>query len=293
MSSQVQALEAVTLVAPLGVRFWDVATAAPAEAGLTVVAYPDVFPELRSTATWNGSGVYSFSGLPGLRLAENGAGDDAYWSANQPSLPYTIEVSDSANRYLPFELPVLLPVRGLYALLSSPLISLPVPDPTWVPIFSSAARPVAGVSGTIRADLQDFSGTPAAWALVAAQVPGLAPTIGIADSRGVITLPLPYPEFRSASAGSPLGMAPLKLSDQNWPVEVRVFFTPAVNQSKFPDLEALLQQPEALVWRDTADATFATTFTLEFGNELVLRSLNLATGRELPYLLVTTPGSPI
>jgi hypothetical protein len=293
VTPQVQLLDEITLVAPFGVRFWDVAMASPAEQGLTVIAYPDVFPELRTTASWNGAGVYSFSGLPGLRLAENGAGDDAYWAANPPSVEYTIEVSDAANRYLPFELPVLLPFRGLYGLSSSPLLPLPVPDDTWVPVFSTPARPVAGLSGTISADLQDFSGTGAAWALVTAQPFGLPPAIGIADNRGVISLPIPYPEFRSASAGSPTGMAPLKLSDQNWPVEVRVFFSPTGSQETYPDLGALLQQQEALVWRDTSDSAFGATFTLEFGNELILRSLNLATGRDLPYLLVTVPASPL
>jgi hypothetical protein len=293
VSSQVQVLEEVSLVTPLGVRFWDVATASPAEAGLTVVAYPDVFPELRATAVWNGAGVYSFSGLPGLRRAENGAGDAAYWSAVPSNVPYTIEVSDPANRYLPFELTADLPVRGLYALLSSPMPSVPVPDPTWVPLFSAPARPAAGVSGMVRADLQGFSGAGAAWAMVTAQPAGLAPAVGIADDRGVISLPLAYPEFRSSPAGSPLGMTPLKLTDQNWPVEIRVFFTPGVHGNLFPNLASLLQQPEALIWRDTADSAFAATFTLQFGNELVLRSLNSATGRDLPYLLVTAPGSPL
>jgi hypothetical protein len=292
VTPQVQVLDEITLVAPFGVRFWDVSMASPAESGLTVVAWPDVFPELRTTASWNGAGVYSFSGLPGLRQAENGAGDDAYWSADPPTVAYTIEISDPLNRYLSFSLPVLLPFRGLYGIASSPRLPLPVPDDTWVPIFSTSARPVAGISGMIRADLQNFSGTGAAFALVTAESSGMLPAIGIADSRGVISLPIPYPEFLSASAGSPTGMAPLKLSDQNWPLEIRVFFSPA-DRGVFPDLGALLQQPEALIWRDTADSAFGTTFTLEFGNELILRSLDLTSGRDLPYLLVTVPASPL
>jgi len=77
VTPQVQTLEEITLVAPFGVRFWDVAAGAPAETGLSVAAYPDALQELVTPAIANASGIYSFSGLPGLRRAENGAGDDA------------------------------------------------------------------------------------------------------------------------------------------------------------------------------------------------------------------------
>jgi hypothetical protein len=293
MTPTVQVLEEITLVAPFGVRFWDVGTAAPAEPGLAVVAYPDAFPELRSAAVWNGAGIYSFSDLPGLRKAENGAGDDAYWTANPPVVPYTVEVSDPQGRYLPFQLSVLMPVRGLFGLFASPPLPVQTPDATWVPVFSTPARPVAGVTAVIRADLQDPSGAGAAWAVVTAQVAGAALAIGIADDRGVISLALPYPELRTIPVSSPLGQAALKLGDQSWPVEIRIFWTPAVVATESPDLEALLQQGEAFAWRDTARITPATTFTLQFGNDLILRSLDSTSGRELPYLLVTAAGSPI
>ena len=293
MTPQVQLLERVTLVAPLGMRFWDVAAGGPAEAGLTVVAYPNAYPDLISPAVWNASGIYSFSGLPGLRRAENGVGDDAYWRANPPSIPFTLVVSDPLNRYLPFQLSLLLPARGLYGLLASPLLAVPVPDATWLPIFSTPARPAGGVIAMIRASLQDPSGAGASWAVVTAQAPAAAPAIGVADSRGVISLPVPYPELRSALFGSPLVSAPLKLSDQRWPVAINVFWTPFSGNVTTPDLQSLLQQGEAFVWRDTARSTPATTFMLEFGNDLILRSVDSVTGRELPYLLVTPAGSPL
>jgi hypothetical protein len=293
MSPQVQVLEEITLVAPFGVRFWDVEYAAPAETGLSVVAYPDAFPELRTPAAWNGGGIYSFSGLPGLRRAENGAGDDAYWSANPPTIPYTMQVTDPQNRYVPFQLSALLPVRGLFGLFASPPLAVQTPDATWVPVFSTPARPVAGVTAVIRGDLQDPSGEGAAWAVVTAQASGAAPAIGIADDRGVISLSLPYPELRTTPVSSPLGQAALKLGDQSWPLEIRIFWTPRAMATEIPDLAALLQQGEAFAWRDTAQTATATTFTLQFGNDLILRSLDSASGRELPYLLVTAAGSPI
>jgi hypothetical protein len=293
VTPQVQTLEEITLVAPFGVRFWDVAAGAPAETGLSVAAYPDALQELVTPAIPNASGIYSFSGLPGLRRAENGAGDDAYWSANPYAIPYTIEVSDPANRYLPFLLSALLPVRGLYGLLASPLLPVPAPDASWVPIFSTPARTAGGVTAMIRADLQDPSGGGAAWAVVTAQAPGGALAIGMADDRGVIALPLPYPELQTGFVSSPLGSPALKLSDQNWPVDIRVFWTPAAGSPGPQSLQELLQQGEASVWRDAALSSPATSFTLEFGIDLILRSIDSASGRELPYLLVTAAGSPL
>ena len=81
MNPEVQVLEELTWVAPFGVRFWDVTAMAPAGAGLTVVAYPNAFPALRSTADVNRTGVYFFHGLPGMRRFENGDGDEDFWAA--------------------------------------------------------------------------------------------------------------------------------------------------------------------------------------------------------------------
>ena len=50
MSTQVLVLDQVTLTAPFGVRFWDVAANAQAEPGISVIAFPKAFPELRTTA---------------------------------------------------------------------------------------------------------------------------------------------------------------------------------------------------------------------------------------------------
>ena len=199
----------------------------------------------------------------------------------------------SQNRYLPFQLSALLPVRGLFGLFASPPLAVQTPDATWVPVFSTPARPVAGVTAVIRADLQDLSGAGASWAVVTAQAENAAPAIGIADDRGVISLALPYPELRTIPVSSPLGQAALKLGDQSWPVGIRIFWTPRATATETPDLEALLQQGEAFAWRDTAQTTPVTTVTLQFGNDLILRSLDSASGRELPYLLVTAAGSPI
>lgn len=285
-------LDEITRVAPFGVRFWDVGAMAPAQGGLTVTAYPDTFPQLRSSAIENRSGVYSFSGLPGLRRVENGAGDDAFWAANPPAIPYTVEVTDSQDRYLPFLFATLFPVRGLFGFLGSPVSTSFTPDSTWLPVFSTPSRPLSGPSGVIRAQLQDdLSGGPAAWALMTAQAAGVPAVTALADWRGMVTLTLPYPEPPLGAPGSPLGTGAVKLTDQSWPVSITVFYA-GIETQGLPDLGAILRQGTASIWSDTNHSALSSSFTLQFGNDLILRSLDSASGQPLPVLLVTMAGSP-
>ena len=62
-----QSIERYSLIAPLGIKFWDVATGAYISNGLRVTAYPDD-DQLHSThASANRSGTYVLhhaSGLP-------------------------------------------------------------------------------------------------------------------------------------------------------------------------------------------------------------------------------------
>jgi hypothetical protein len=125
-----------------------------------------------------------------------------------------------------------------------------------------------------------------------AQVAGSLVMPALADDRGVVTLTLPYPEPRNSPFASPLGPGSLKLSDQTWPLTVSVFYTPRITSpvsSDFvlPDLETILAQGMATAWRDTAHSATASNFTLQFGKDLVLRSMDSGTGRDLPVLLIT------
>ena len=304
MSSQVnpvRVLEELTLTAPFGVRFWDVATGAPAEPGLKVTAFSPAVPELRFTAVANSRGVYSLSGLPGLRRFENSAGDDASWAANPPAVAFTLQVEDPQQRYLPFRFSALLPFRGIYGLLASPVSNALTPDATWIPIFSTPSRTVGGPSAVIHAQLAELKANlrwvPASWAMVTAQFQGSPVATGIADGGGIISLIAPYPEPLNASLPSPitspLGAGRGKLTDQNWPVTVSVFYTPGLDPKRLPDLAVLLGQPAASAWRDTNHSTPAGGFTVQYGKDLVLRSLDAASGRELPVLLITPAGSPL
>ena len=287
----VTVLETTTLTAPFGVRFWDVAAVAPAEGGLRVIGYPDAYPELRTFGQENHTGVFCFSGLPGLRGFENGPGDDAFWAANPPAIPYTFEFSDPENRYLPYRFSARLPVRGLFGLWESPLSNGLTPDPTWLPAFSAPSRPMAVPMGVIHAQLQDENtGRAASWAVLTAQAAGLPKVTGLADENGALSLAQPYPEPTDHGSGSPL-RAP-NLIEQAWPIEISVSYS-ARSHASVPYLEELLQQSVAVAWRDTGHTAPAGPFILQYEKELVLRSIDSTSGREMPVLLVTPAASPL
>jgi hypothetical protein len=296
MNPQVTVLEQVVKVGPFGVRFWDVAAIAPAAGGLSVVAYPQSYPELRVDADVNHTNVYVFNDLPGMRSVENGRGDDDFWLENPPMIPFIVEVTDPQQRYLPYQFSALMPSHGLFMLGASPLSNTLTPDPTWLPLFSDPARTMPGPCAVIRALLKDDSvasplatadNSAAAWALVTAQVSGAPVMTGLADDRGAVSMAVSYPEPRNSPFASPLGPGSLKLSDQTWPLTISVFYSANTGSGPLPDLESVLQQPVAKTWQDTAHSAPANNFTLQFGNELVLRSLDSATGLQLPVLLVT------
>jgi hypothetical protein len=302
VNPEVMVLEQITRVGPLGVRFWDVAAMSPAGAGIKVVGYPDAFPELRFEAGMNHTGVYFFYNLPGMRDVENGDGDEEFWTNHPPKIPYTVEVSDPQQRYLPYQFSVLMPSHGLFGLVDSPLSGMLTPDATWLPVFSAPSRVMPGPTGVVHALLKDATLSspleppdnlpPAAWALVTAQASGVPLMTGLADDRGAVSLSIPYPEPRNSPFASPLvsplGTGSLRLSDQTWPLNISVFYRSSTSVGQLPDLLSILRQPLAKSWSDTAHSTPANTFTLKFGTELVLRSVDSATSQDLAVLLITT-----
>jgi hypothetical protein len=261
----IQVMETLGLVSPLGLRFWDAVDEAPVSAGLSVTIWPAAQPELRTAAVVNRSGIFSFCNLPGLRAVESGSGDDAFWAAQTPRFDFVVEVTDGSNRFLPFRLPVKLPVCGLG---------------DFIPLFSSPARTMSAPMGLIRAQLFDpIRNGPAAWVLVEARVDGVPAGRGLSDAQGGLLVPLPYPEAHPGGPvfGSPPSPGGLKLTDQTWTVDLSFFYSPQEPAAKIPDLNEVLGQ---------GPTTPLTTATLRFGQELVLRSRGLST------LLITPAGSP-
>lgn len=289
----VQVLEQVTRVQPLGLRFWDRVTASVISDGLQVTAYPLAYPGLRTAAYTNRSGVFTFRSLPGLREIENGAGDDAFWAAHPARFDFMVEVVDNDGRFLPFQLAVKLPVRGIYAFQDFDPAS-PLNAPQFVPLYSAPARPLATPMAILRAELYDpIRRTPAAWVVAEAEIQGMPPVRGIADGQGRLLLPFPFPEPQNFGLGSPLRPGGIKLADQVWQVDLRFAYSPVTPPPAIPDLTEVLKQLPATAWEDSLLSTPLTGTTLHFGQELVLRSRNAASPlTQMSVLLITSAGSP-
>jgi hypothetical protein len=229
----------------------------------------------------NHVGVFVLAGVPGLALAEHGAGDDAYWADPPAQTIVTVDVDDSRGRFLPFSFDADLPARGMFELACG---SPPGADGPIV-LFSSAARPVPAGCAVVRADLWDADAdAPAAWALLEVQPPGLPPARGLADARGRVAVVFPYPE-PSGLDGSPPSLERRALSAQSWTVQLRAFAAAQADPVPArPDLCTVLTQPEATLLAGESPATPLTDATLDYGRELVLRTSPQS-------VLVLTPAS--
>jgi hypothetical protein len=264
MSAQV--LDTVTLVTPLGLRFRDAATGRLVTGGLDV-RHGD------RAAVVTPSGVWSLSHLPGLHELETGAGDDAYWAAVTPRA-FDIDVADPQGRYLPLRLQAQAPFRGLFQPVCG---SPPLAD---VPLFAAPSQPPPPGFGIVRAQLREPSGAPAAWAILEVRPDGAAAARGMADERGAVAVPLPYPE-PSATAGSPPRGSQRSLAADRWTLHVDCRYDRACPPERPPDLcDALDQAPATLDLQ-------GVTLELAYGRDLVLRTPGHS------EVLVTAAASPL
>ena len=304
--SQLPVIERLSIVTPLGLRFWDEVSGRVIGDGLLVTAYPETRPYRRLQAVSNPSGIYSLHHLPGLREIENGAGDAAFWDNHPPRSPFIVEVVDSARRFQPFLLLLALPVRGVLdwqGFMGESPPGTPTAGPGGVPLYSTASRTVPAAMAVIRADLWDpqagpsHQGGPAAWAVLEAHVLGGHTVRGIADEQGRVALIFAYPEPVTNGLNSPPDSSPLSppeggmsLREQAWPITLQVAYErrhpiPPI----LPLLEILAQLP-AQLWDDFPRMEL-TQVTLRFGQELVLKSSNVE-GRARSELWITPAGSP-
>src|SRR5437764_3437647 len=141
----VQVLDRLSLVTPLGIRFWDAVTNSVIADGLRVVVHPNDNLNLSTQGFPNRLGIYIFRNLPGLRAVENGVDEDAttFWSNPPVQLPFVLEVYDYDQRFLPFQINMTLPQHGLFAL-SCVKVGVPSQPTTLVPLFSAPPRAVPG-----------------------------------------------------------------------------------------------------------------------------------------------------
>jgi hypothetical protein len=259
----VDVLDRVTLVTPLGLRFVDDLTGTTIADGLAVSYEGSAGPE---RAIVNRVGVHLVSGLPGLRAAEQGAGDAAYWAAPPATGTVTVVVEDALGRFLAFRLEADVPFRGpFFAACDSPLS--PPGDHGSVPLFSAPSRTVPAGLAALRLELWDVQAsplTPAAWAYVDVSVPGGERLgRGIADGQGRVLVCFPYPPLPAAAGG------PRALSAQTWPLQLRVRYSRLPESPSVPhDLCDLLAQAPATLLDRVSPPSPLPDQLLAYGREL-------------------------
>lgn len=245
--------EHISLVAPLGLRFWDLVTDALLTTGLTVVAAPQNQPGQTVTATVSPSGIYGFAHLPGLRELENGEGDKDYWErlTDAQRRPFRIKVTDSEGHFNPFTLNVTAPQRRVYAYRCADATVMPNARNGAIPLFSRPARPIPSGIAVIRAEVKPDD-KPAAWAVVEVRQSTTVLGHGLVDERGQVAVIFPYPPPNIRT----------NLLKQSWQLELHTYYDAlSSNDSKIPDLCELLKQP--LIRQQTV--------TLQYGQELIVR----------------------
>jgi hypothetical protein len=293
MIDNIDVLERLTLVAPLGVRFWDFVSGRAVSEGLTVRAHPQGNPSRLTSAFANRSGVHVLQHVLGLQEIERGTGDEDFWENLPPGQRlFVIEVTDNEGRFQPFAFTVNLPVRGLFAWEDRPIGSPLAPATQAVPLFSAPTRSPPGGMAVIRAELRDIqANAPASWALLEARMEGQRPVRGLADQQGRIVLIFPYPEPLHASMTSPLGSPPgggrQSLLKQSWLIHFQAFYSPDKASPRIPELGHVLHQAPAAILFSLSPLTSLTEVSLQFGRELILRSQSQS------VLFLMQAGSPL
>lgn len=250
-------LEHVVRRAGLALQLTDLATGAPVHEGVAVTAWPVDRPDLAVPAsTITPKGVAGFPQLPGLRSYEDGSTPREDWFGSPPTnppLPFVVRVDDTRGDHLRV-------VRQVLA---------PVAVPVAVALPRSPSAPIPSGSLAVTASLESETGDPAAWAVVELAIDGFV-TGGVADSRGVVVVPVPRAAPPS-DPGTPDG-GPV------WEVTVTVRYRPADQEAAPgarpddpPTMPSLLTQQPALVF-DDGSPVGSLTRDLTSGGPLVVAS---------------------
>ncbi|HEY0004491.1 MAG TPA: hypothetical protein VGB17_06740 [Pyrinomonadaceae bacterium] len=298
-----QQLERQTLIAPLGVRFWDVAFGAYVRGGLTVSAYPAGDPSGATDAMPNRSGTYVLHHAKGLREFEMGLSKVEFTETTPERWRFTVEVRDLERRFVPVAFEAWLPFKGFFRWQATTLERTPLdpPDELSIPLYSSIQRGAPAGMAVLRLELYEASASetesetdeersrkPAAWAMLEARSGGRLLGRGLADEQGRMMLVFAYPSPQNTS--NPVGSAPgsfsagLPFLKQEWTIELQAYYGPdallsppsppsppgsppssVVAGSQLPDLSRLLDQPPADLFLDEAQMETVTEVSLMYG----------------------------
>lgn len=288
--------ERVTRHAPIGLRFRDIATGTLVRGDLNVTIAPKRNPLRSVTCAVNGKGVWYANRFPGISdtPAPSGSPPDAdFWA--QPGIACRVSVSDAAGRFLPLEVEMDFPVRGLvnwpgWATLPqgllAPLIDddgssppAPVTSRDALPLFSAAARPAPAPLAEIRCQMAFAdTGEPAAWALLTAMHGGRVRGLGQADAKGRVALFFPYPERPRAS----LATSPPAITDFRWSIALAAYSS-RLSPTTPPDFAALMGQlngaPRDLFASTESPPELLPSQLLSFGRPLTVRTTQTSIGQ--------------
>lgn len=275
-------MEEIVILAPLGIRFWDVASDSRVDEDLIVRARPAASPREISTAQANRSGIYTFRNLSRLHDVEYPATRVLGTGAPLPSRPYIVDVQDQLGRFVPVAFRVDLPFLGVFP--AGPLGGAPADSTPGFFLFSAATRtPPAKLAVARITLLLEATGEPAANAIVELTLPDGSLVNAIADADGQVTAMFPYPAF-AASLATPMTPEQAR-APATWSLSLRVLFEAARQTPLLPDLPPdiaeLLQQAPVNIWPTVAGPSVnQLDVTLVFGRETILRTENQ------PHLLV-------
>ncbi|MDX6406394.1 MAG: hypothetical protein QOH70_3849 [Blastocatellia bacterium] len=309
-----QLLERQMLIAPLGVRFWDVATGAYVSSGLTVRVYRDDDHLHSNQASPNASGTYVLHHASGMRLFELGVGNPQFTDSLPASQPFMVEVTDVERRFIPLKFEAGLPCKGLFDWQKTITEGLPLDPPVnnpSVPLYSSTMRTAPPGMALLRAELYESPAEeindvrktkPAAWAMIEARSGGRLLARGIADEKGRIVLIFAYPAPHDSSSSfstSPAGpfTAGLPFRQQEWAIQLEAFYEPSAlspppaslsplqpfgsssgDEPSIPILSDILKQSPVNLFLDEAQTEPLTEVTLSYGPKVFVPSLSSPVG---------------
>jgi hypothetical protein len=277
-----RSVERVSIVAPLGIRFWDPAFDVQVSDGLTVTAYPAGSWRPATSAFCTPGGVYAFQLLPGLHDIEYPQGDPVSPGSLPAISRFLIEVTDTASRFLPVVFLVDAPFSGIFPTDVPQAAGATAPPGFY--LFSAPTRAGSPLTALVRAQLSErldqTNERPAAYAVMEIGTPAGNDWIGLADDRGAVALLFPYPTFTGVSNAAASLLPSAALVQQSWPVDVRVRYQPSALSfppgSTLPELRSVLAQGPAAIWTQRASppgqALASLSATLVYGQELTMRS---------------------
>ncbi len=292
-------LERSTTQTLLGICFWDRLTDHLIGEGLQVKAQrlsSDRNQRLGKVVMGRitPSSAIAFFGLATGEIPVNP--EQLLWETVPPEQLVAIDMVDRLDRFLPLSFVAQLPFRGAFRgqgeWLSTSLLrpEVGVGEASGVQLWSAPSRPVPPGQAVLRAQIVVGDGenaVPAANALVRVQqsppVPAGFDYYGLADSRGILLLPMPYPAVPDPL--TPETPYP-PLDRQTFALNITIQYAPfqtALPGSDFPNLESLLNQPLAnIAIHRAADST------LQFESNL---SVNLQFERSLILGTALSPGA--